>query len=426
MAPILLLFLYVLSISSSSADISKATVTEGVVNEGATQECPSCDNVLEQERVKFESIMDKEREECTHKLSNIESSLAATSKTEMKALQEKLTSSESRYSTCTTELQKVEADLEHSAAKLTKKTTDLNAIIEEQIQKLADKEAEIKKLFAKQRDLNNDIADLRKEVDELTTSPKAQKGLEKYCNTTLIVTDAEVWYNTTRDSTLQRATEFHDLTTSKISSAVETLTFVTAEVRSQSSSIYSQTSTFIADSQELCQTYTTLILEQASETYTTLEPHIQTATTTASDLYVANLKPLVDEKIRPVYDEKLSPHVTTAAAAAADLHAEYSPKAIELYDLSIQTLKNVRLSAISLLSESCTSLKETLPDAKYLDTCVNESEWVVDCVIKFFGVLMFMRYGLGVIRLAWKVGVVWPFKMLTWPLWIFGGNKSIN
>ena len=62
MAPILLLFLYVLSISSSSADISKATVTEGVVNEGATQECPSCDNVLEQERVKFESIMDKERE----------------------------------------------------------------------------------------------------------------------------------------------------------------------------------------------------------------------------------------------------------------------------------------------------------------------------------------------------------------------------
>ena len=60
-------------------------------------------------------------QECTHKLSNIESSLAATSKTEMKALQEKLTSSESRYSTCTTELQKVEADLEHSAAKLTKK-----------------------------------------------------------------------------------------------------------------------------------------------------------------------------------------------------------------------------------------------------------------------------------------------------------------
>lgn len=63
MAPILLLFLYVLSISSSSADISKAAaVTESVVNEGATQECPSCDNVLEQERVKFESIMDKERE----------------------------------------------------------------------------------------------------------------------------------------------------------------------------------------------------------------------------------------------------------------------------------------------------------------------------------------------------------------------------
>jgi len=421
MAPFFLIFLYVLS----SPNLFLTTAQETAAVESVVEECVSCDNVLEAERGKFEGLLEKEREECTSKLSNLESSLTSTSQSQSKTLQEKLTTSESSYATCSTTLTKTESDLTHSQSKIETVKTDLNAIIDEKITKLAEAEVEKKKLGAKIHDLNEIVADLRKELKDME-SPTVGTGVNKYCNTTLLQTDALLWYNTTRDSTFEKAIEAKKIASEKFSTAVETITVVTSEVREKSGDAYVVVEGFYVESKQFCSVYYDIVFETAKDTYVTLEPHIVTATETVNQLYVDNLKPVVDEKIKPVYSENLEEHVNKASEIVQAYYVEYKPIVIETWDSGVQGFKAVKLSAVSGLKEGCGALKEQAPDVEVLKVCEEETEWVVDMVLRGILVLFIMRYGFGFVRWGLWLGLWVPFRILTWPFWLFSGNKSIN
>mmetsp|Transcript_21092 Transcript_21092/g.44001 ORF Transcript_21092/g.44001 Transcript_21092/m.44001 type:complete len:448 (+) Transcript_21092:29-1372(+) len=393
----------------------------GVETVQGSGDCPACDTAG------FDALLAKEKEECTARAAEV----AATHAAATKALNAKLMDSDLKMQETLVALKKAEADLAHEVGKTEKVKGELGSELEETSGKLIEKTAEVKKMNKRISELNKELADLRKELTAASAPQALGKGAAKYCNFTLMQEDAVLFYESSKERTVETAAYIATTGREKADEAIVIATALTKEFKERSEVALEKGKELVDTGRDVCTVYGALAYDFASEKYELAQPHITKATNELAEVWRDNVKPHVDEKVMPVYKDKLEPHVKVVSSMAGDAYESALPKWLEAKAAAVQAFKSVKLSCESLLQEASTAARAKLGDVKkgegvdsVLKTCEEEPEWVVETVGKVLLALFFLRYGLGLVSLALRVALLWPIKIVFWPFFVFRGAAA--
>lgn len=95
-------------------------------------------------------------------------------------------------------------------------------------------------------------------------------------------------------------------------------------------------SQLVESGKETCYVYGTLASSFASEKLVVAQPHIKKATDDLTEIWMVNMQPHVDEKVMPVYNEKIAPHVDVVKSMAGDAYTSALPQWLETKAALIQ------------------------------------------------------------------------------------------